>query len=135
MVTAEQIRRVALSLPRTTEGLVRDRVKFRVGRIVYLSISPDETTMGFGYPKEQREALIASDPVKFLMPGKVDLRYHWAVARLAEIDRVEMAELVLDAWCIVVSAKASASYLVQLPSNWAEVVFDADPPAGPATPG
>ncbi|MEO6700862.1 MAG: MmcQ/YjbR family DNA-binding protein [Jatrophihabitantaceae bacterium] len=123
MATTEQVRRVALSLPRTTEGLVRDRVKFRVGPIVYLAISPDDTRLGFGYPKEQREALIASDPVKFSLPGKADLRYHWAVAQLAELDRVELAELVLDAWCIVVSAKTSAAYLAQLPEDWSSAVY------------
>ncbi|MDQ1698779.1 MAG: hypothetical protein QOG34_642, partial [Frankiaceae bacterium] len=36
MVTAAQIRELALSLPRTTEGIVRDSVRFRIGRIVYL---------------------------------------------------------------------------------------------------
>src|SRR5262249_29034257 len=68
VITAEQVRRVAMSLPRTTEGLVRDCVKFRVGRIVYVAISPDETTMGFGFPKEERAALIAAEPEKFFMP-------------------------------------------------------------------
>jgi hypothetical protein len=51
MVTADDVRRLALALPRTSEGLVRDRVKFRVGRIVFLAISPDERLMGFAFPK------------------------------------------------------------------------------------
>lgn len=54
MVTIEDVRRLALSLPRTTEGLVRDSVKFRIGSIVYAAISPDETIMGFGFPKDER---------------------------------------------------------------------------------
>jgi hypothetical protein len=52
MVTADDIRTVALSLPRTEEALVRDQVKFRVGRIVYAALSPDELSMGFGFPKD-----------------------------------------------------------------------------------
>nr|WP_203434249.1 hypothetical protein [Jiangella asiatica] len=71
MVTLDDVRRIALSLPRTTEGLVRDHVKFRIGRIVYVSVSPDETLMGFGYPKEGRADLAASEPGTFLMPGGV----------------------------------------------------------------
>jgi hypothetical protein len=122
VVTAEQVRRVAMSLPRTTEGLVRDYVKFRVGRIVYVSLSPDETTMGFGYPREQRAALIAAEPAKFLMPRKSDQRYQWVVARTSEIEPVEMAELVLDAWCIVVSRKAAADFLAGLPADWPNAV-------------
>jgi hypothetical protein len=117
-VTAEQVRRVAMSLPRTTEGLVRDHIKFRIGRIVYVSLSPDESRMGFGYPREQRSALIAAEPTKFLMPRKSDERYQWVVARTSEIDPVEMAELVLDAWCIVVSRKAAADFLATLPADW-----------------
>ncbi len=121
-VTAEQIRRVAMSLPRTTEGLVRERVKFRVGPIVYVSISPDEARMGFGFPREQRAALIAADPATFLMPRKSDEKYQWVVARLAELEPVEMAELVLDAWCIVVSKKAAAQFLPTLPPDWPSTV-------------
>jgi len=86
MVTADQIRAVALSLPRAYEAWVRDRVKFRVGRLVFLSISPDERSMGFGYPKEARDALIASDPAKFFPPIASDLRYHWVRACLDALD-------------------------------------------------
>jgi hypothetical protein len=125
-VTAEQIRRVAMRLPRTTEGLVRDHVKFRVGRIVYVSLSPDESTMGFGYPRELRAALIAAEPTKFLMPRTSDQRYQWALARTAEIGLVEMAELVLDAWCIVVSRKAAADFVATLPADWPSAVSHAD---------
>src|SRR5205823_5165233 len=68
MVTIERVRDVAVSLPRTEEALVRERVRFRVGRIVYLAFSRDETLMGFAFPKDERQALIASEPEKFMMP-------------------------------------------------------------------
>ena len=105
MVTIEDVREFALSLPRSYEALVRDRVKFRVGRIVYLAFSRDETLMGFGFPKEEREALVASEPDKFLMPKPSDLRYNWLVVRLSAIDKQEMREIVLDAWRMVVPKK------------------------------
>ena len=115
MVTAQDVRRVALSLPRTEEGLVRDRVKFRVGRIVYAAISPDESAMGFGFPKEERAALIAAEPEKFFMPIKSDERYNWVRAWLAALDQAELRELVVDAWCMVVSKRTAAAYLAGLP--------------------
>src|SRR5439155_22085388 len=111
MATIEGVRELALSLPRTYEALVRDRVKFRVGRIVFLEFSRDETLMGFGFPKEEREALVASEPEKFMMPKASDLRYHWAVVRLAAIDDVEMRELVLDAWRLGVPKRVAAADL------------------------
>jgi hypothetical protein len=53
-VTLEDVREFALPLRRTSERLIRDRVKFKVRQYVYLSVSPDETTMGFGFPKQER---------------------------------------------------------------------------------
>ena len=102
---------MALGLPRTQEALVHDRVKFRVGRIVYLAFSRDETLMGFAFPKEEREALIASNPDQFVMPEPSDMRYNWVVVRLAAIDDEEMRELVLDAWRMVVPRSVAAAHL------------------------
>jgi hypothetical protein len=86
-------------------------VKFRVGRIVYLAFSADETVMGFAFPKEERDALIASEPGKFLLPGQSDLRYNWVLVRLSAIGREEMTELVLDAWRMVVPKRVAAAHL------------------------
>ena len=110
MVTVEDVRSLAMSLPRTTEALVRDRVKFRVGRIVYIAFSRDETVMGFAFPKEEREALVRSEPGKFMMPCASDLRYHWVEVRLEALDIHEMRELVLDAWRMVVPKSVAAAY-------------------------
>jgi hypothetical protein len=109
-VTIEDVRSFALGLPRTTEALVRGRVKFRVGRIVYLAFSADETVMGFAFPKDWREALVGSEPDKFMLPSRSDLRYNWALVRLAAIDAAEMRELVLDAWAMVVPERVAAAY-------------------------
>src|SRR6266542_4595835 len=111
MAPIEGVREVALSLPRTHEALVRDRVKFRVGRIVYLAFSRDETLMGFAFPKEEREALVASEPDKFMMPKPSDQRYNWAVVSLSAIDDVEIREIVLDAWRMVVPKRVAAGHL------------------------
>jgi hypothetical protein len=110
VVTLEEVRALALTLPRTTEGFVRGRVKFRVGQIVYLSFSRDETLMGFAFPKEERVWLVGTEPDKFLMPRESDLRYNWVVVRLAAIDAEEMRGLVIDAWSMVVPKSVSASY-------------------------
>src|SRR2546430_8334663 len=111
MVTDDDVRRVALSLPRTTEHLIRNRVKFRVKQLVYVAFSRDETLMGFAFPKEERDALIASEPEKFMMPRRSELRYNWVVVRLAAIDDAEMRELVLDAWRMVVPKRVAAARL------------------------
>ncbi len=110
MVTVEEIRDLARGLPRSSEHIIRDRLKFRVGRIVYLAFSRDETTMGFGFPKEERAALVAAEPHKFFLPGPVDMRYHWVEAWLAALAPDEARELVIDAWRMCVPKKVSAAY-------------------------
>jgi hypothetical protein len=111
VVTIDDVRPLALSLPRSYEALVRDRVKFRVGRLVYLAFSRDDTLMGFAFPKEEREALVASEPDRFLMPCPSDLRYNWVVVRLRAIDPQEMEEIVIDAWRMVVPKRVAAAHL------------------------
>jgi hypothetical protein len=110
MATVEQVRKVASKLPRSSEGLVRGRVKFRIGRIVYLSISRDGSTMGFAFPKEWRNALVESEPEKFSLPSAHDMRYHWVHVRLDAIDAGEMRELVEDAWAFCVPKRVADEY-------------------------
>jgi hypothetical protein len=114
MITVEQVRRVALSLPRAYEALVRDRIKFRVGSLVFVSFSRDETTMGFGFPREERAHLVASRPDVFQLPPPSDLRYQWVVARMAALDPDEMAELVTDAWRMCVPKGVAREHLGEL---------------------
>ena len=111
MVTIDDVRAVVGELPRSYEALVRDRVKFRVGRLVYLAFSRDETMMGFAFPKEEREALVSSEPHKFMLPRASDMRYNWVVVRLDAIDEEEMAEIVTEAWRMVVPKKVAAEQL------------------------
>jgi len=111
VVTIDDVRELAWTLPRSEEAFVRGRVKFRVGSIVWLAFSRDETEMGFAFPKEWRQALVDSDPEKFFMPRQSDLRFNWAEVRLAAIDADEMRELVLDAWSMVVPKYVVADYL------------------------
>ena len=98
MATADHVREIAKGLPRTVERLVRDRVKYNVGRIVYAALSRDEQTLGCGFPKEERDAVIAAEPHKFAMPSVGDQRYHWIHVDLSAVDEDELRELVTDAW-------------------------------------
>jgi hypothetical protein len=110
MVTVADVRRLAATLPRSYEVLVGGRIKFRVGSIVYVSFSRDQTVMGFAFPKEQRDWLVGGSPDKFMLPERGDMRYHWSLVRLAAIDEREMRELVLDAWRMVVPKSVASAY-------------------------
>ena len=108
MITVDDVRAVTSTLPRAYEVLVRDRIKFRVGQIVFVAFSRDESIMGFGFPKEERDALVASEPHKFQLPRTSDLRYHWVEVRTDAIDVEELRELVIEAWRLCVPKRVSA---------------------------
>jgi hypothetical protein len=110
VVTIDDVRAFAATLPRSSEALVRGRVKFRIGRIVYLSFSRDGLTMGFAFPKEWRNALVESEPEKFSLPSQSDLRYHWVHVRLAAIETDEVRALVEDAWAFCVPKRVAEEY-------------------------
>jgi hypothetical protein len=106
----DEVRAFASTLPRSTEAFVRGRVKFRIGRIVYLAFSRDGTVMGFAFPKAWRNALVEAEPEKFSLPGEGDMRYHWAHVSLAAIDEAEMRDLVEDAWAFCVPKRVAEEY-------------------------
>jgi hypothetical protein len=110
VVTIDDVRAIAETLPRSSEALVRGRVKFRIGRIVYLAFSRDGSTMGFAFPKEWRDALVESEPEKFSLPSQSDLRYHWVHVDLSAIDEEEMCQLVEDAWAFTVPKRVAEEY-------------------------
>jgi hypothetical protein len=112
VITVDDVREFALTLPRAYEVFVRGRVKFRVGQIVFVAFSRDETTMGFGFPKEWRQALVETSPQKFLLPGESDLRFNWVCVHTDAIDVEEMRELVLDAWAMCVPKYVSAPFVL-----------------------
>ena len=108
----DDVRAWALSLPRTEEHLIRDYVKFRVGRIVYATVSPDETILGFGFPRDERPALIAAEPHRFLLERRSDYRYNWIDARMASLSRAEAREFINEAWRMVVPKRVAAEFLI-----------------------
>jgi hypothetical protein len=111
MVTIEDVRQLTSTFPRAYEAIGRDRIKFRVGSIVFVSFSCDEKRMGFAFPKEERENLVTSRPATFELPVPSEMHHNWVVARLDAIDLDEMREIVLDAWQMVVPNRVVRKFL------------------------
>lgn len=117
MAAIEDVLALGAELERSYLAEVRGRLKFRVGQIVYVAFSLDETVMGFAFPKEERAALVGGNPRKFQMPSESDLRFNWVHAELAALDATEARELVVDAWRMVVPAKLSRTYDLAHPAG------------------
>jgi hypothetical protein len=110
MAVIDDVLDLGADLERSIRVYVRGRLKFRVKQIVYVAFSLDERVMGFGFPKDERAALVASDPHKFRMPSASDMLFNWVEADLAALDATEARELVVDAWRMVVPKKLSRAY-------------------------
>lgn len=110
MAVLDDVRPLGQRLERSYEVYVRGRLKFRVGQLVYVAFSADEAVMGFAFPREERAALVAGEPLKFQLPSASDLRFNWVQADLAALDRAEARELVVDAWRMVVPQKLCRAY-------------------------
>ncbi len=110
MAVIEDVRSLGEELERSYPVYVRDRLKFRVGPIVYVAFSLDESEMGFAFPLQERAALVGSEPLKFHLPAASDLRFNWVQADLGALDPGEARELVVDAWRLVVPKKLSRAY-------------------------
>lgn len=109
MALVEHVLDLGDSLERSYVATVRGRVKFRVGSIVYVAFSHDESVMGFAFPKVERADLVDSD-ARFHLPSESDMRFHWVHATLAELDATEARELVVEAWRMVVPLKVAKAY-------------------------
>ena len=109
-MTVDDVRAIASRLPRSYEVYVRKQIKFRVGKIVYVAFSRDQTLMGVAFPKEWRSVIVDAEPDKFMLPSQSDMRFNWVLARMAALDHDEMCDLVLDAWRMVVPKRVSAGY-------------------------
>jgi len=117
MAVIDDVRALGAELERSYHAYVRGRLKFRVGQLVYVAFSLDETVMGFAFPKEARAALVGGNPRKFQMPSESDLRFNWVHADLAALEPAEARELVVGAWRMVVPAKVSRAYDLAHPAG------------------
>ena len=110
MAVIEDVLPLGEELERSYRVYVRGRLKFRVKQIVYVAFSLDESVMGFAFPRDERAALVESEPHKFHLPPESDMRFHWVHADLAALEPAEARELVVDAWRMVVPQKVSRAY-------------------------
>lgn len=117
MAAVRDVLSLGATLERSYQVMVHGRLKFRVGQLVYVAFSLDESVMGFAFPREERAALVGGDPRKFQMPSSSDMRFNWVHADLASLEPSEARELVVDAWRMVVPLKVSRAYDLTHPNG------------------
>jgi hypothetical protein len=110
VVTPDEVRAVAQTLPRSYEVFVRGQTKFRVGQIVWLTLSEDGQRIECAFPKEIRQAAVEAEPNKFQLPSDRDMRFNWIHVRLEAIDADQMRDLVEEAWSRTVPLYVAQAY-------------------------
>jgi hypothetical protein len=98
MVTADDVRRLALSLPGTSEKPMYGTPGFYVGKKAFARIRDEGDVLVVWVPSlDDKDALIASAPdVCFTLPHYDG--YPSVLVRFATVEFDELAELLTDAW-------------------------------------
>jgi hypothetical protein len=99
MATEDDVRRIALSLPETTEKPWFNTPGFRVKDKGFLRIRSEAEggLVVFVADLGEKDALLASDPSKFFTTPHYD-GYPAVLVDLAAIDVEELRELITDSW-------------------------------------
>src|SRR5437763_5569457 len=99
MATADDVRRVALSLPETDEHpSYQGRPSFRVRTKSFARLLDDGESCGVWLESiQERDALLNSDGRKFFITSHHD-KYPTLLVRYAAVDVGELRELITDSW-------------------------------------
>ena len=98
MVTEDDVRRVALSLPHTVEKPSYGTPGFRVKDRLFARIREEGDVLLVWVAGEgEKQGLIASDPAKFFTTPHYD-GHPSVLVRFAAIDVDELTELLTDSW-------------------------------------
>ncbi|MBR7671565.1 MmcQ/YjbR family DNA-binding protein [Streptomyces daliensis] len=98
MIGPDDVRRIALSLPETTEVLAWGMPTFRVAGKMFVTMPDDESSFAVRCPVLERGELIAAEPEKFWVPPH-EASSSWVRARLAALeDGDELRDIIQDSW-------------------------------------
>ncbi|HEV2676010.1 MAG TPA: MmcQ/YjbR family DNA-binding protein [Aliidongia sp.] len=97
MATGEDLRRIALALPDTTEAPHFDRTAFKVARI-YVTLAGDGHTANVRFRPEEQELKCLTAPDAFAAVPNAWGRQGWTTATLARLDAAELESALRTAW-------------------------------------
>ncbi|MFC1415686.1 MmcQ/YjbR family DNA-binding protein [Streptacidiphilus cavernicola] len=97
MPDADDVRRIALSLPQAVEKELWNHPTFHVAGRMFLTL-PEPGSFAVRCPKHERAELIASEPEKFWVPPH-EAHSSWVRARPSALDDLdELRDIVVDSW-------------------------------------
>jgi hypothetical protein len=109
MVSATQLRELALGLPGAEERETWGHPTFRVRDKIFSSMSDDGAIATVKASPEDQAVLVGDDPETFGIASHVG-RYGWTTIRLDRVDPAELRELVTEAWRRTAPKRAVAAF-------------------------
>ncbi|MEU9956478.1 MmcQ/YjbR family DNA-binding protein [Streptomyces sp. NPDC050982] len=110
MQDAEDVRRICLSLPDTTEKIAWSMPTFRVAGKMFATLPEEETSIAVRCPKEERDELVLAEPRKFWIADH-EAGFAWVRVRLAVLeDSDELRDILADSWRQAAPTRLLESY-------------------------
>jgi predicted DNA-binding protein (MmcQ/YjbR family) len=110
MVTAAQMRKLALALPEAEEKSRFEQPDFRVRNKIFAGLSRDGTQGNLKLAPELQALVLSSNPEAFSPATGAWGRSGWTMVKLAQVSAGELAELLKESHALVGSrAKPRAS--------------------------
>ncbi|MFE7570910.1 MmcQ/YjbR family DNA-binding protein [Streptomyces sp. NPDC057539] len=98
VIDAEEVRRIALSLPQTVEKEAWSMPTFRVAGKMFVTVPDDQTSFAVRCPRYERTELIAAEPAKFWVPPH-EASSAWVRVRLGALEDLdELRDILVDSW-------------------------------------
>jgi len=98
MVSEDEVRAVALSLPATTEKPSYGTPGFRVRDRLFARVRPEgDSVVVWCADATEKDALIATDPDKYFTTPHYD-GHPTVLVRMAAVDLQEMTEALVESW-------------------------------------
>ncbi len=118
VATEEDVRRIALSLPETSEKPWFNSPGFRVKGKSFLRIRSEAEggLVVFLADIDEKEALIASEPEKFFTTPHYD-GYPVVLVHLPAVDVAELRELITDSWLLKAPKRVARAYQDECPEG------------------
>ena len=115
MITADELRQAALSLPEAEERETWGHPTFRVRDKMFATLADDGGQATVKATRQEQEALVAADPETFGVPAYVG-RHGWVSILLATADPAEVRELLVEAWRQTAPKRLVAAYDAEAPA-------------------
>jgi hypothetical protein len=109
MATANDLRRIALSLEGTTEASHFDRTAFKVARI-YATLAPDGRTANFKFTPDEQELKCLLAPEAFAPVSNAWGQQGWTTATLSALSAAELKVALETAWRHAVPKKGARKH-------------------------